>query len=209
MLGQSSINSCILCSIQQDLKISESNNFCVLYDPYPLLPGHIMIVSKSHYGCAGEVPEDIFQELLIVKNVSEELVVKEYGCSSSYEHGRAGSCMPGEKEDNCQHFHLHILPLKGDINVNLPKIHFEKYIDVKDLFLSYGSYLFIENYKKDKFFYMAKDHNIPTHYVRSCISDYMNKSERSDWSKYQDDGLFEKSLSQLPRSIWKDYDIFR
>jgi len=42
----------------------ETDHFWVILDSSPLVEGHILIHSKGHIGCAGEVESETFPELL-------------------------------------------------------------------------------------------------------------------------------------------------
>lgn len=104
-------SNCVFCQADEKLKIYETKNLFVLFDPYPLTEGHLMISSKCHYGCAGEIPEEFMEELSFLKEKVRLILNKVYGKTSFYEHGRAGGCMatdPGNRL--CHHFHLHALP---------------------------------------------------------------------------------------------------
>lgn len=69
--------------------IKNTKHFNVLADTFPVVPGHIMISSKDHYGCAEEIPEELQKELIDLKNSITMAVKAKYGNVIFYEHGRS------------------------------------------------------------------------------------------------------------------------
>ena len=83
---------CVFCYPHQLKVLLETDHFWVTLDSSPLVEGHILIHSKAHIGCAGEVESETFPELLEVKNQIGQIIRNIYGSVSFYEHGRAGHC---------------------------------------------------------------------------------------------------------------------
>lgn len=60
---------CLFCKPTSAKKILiETKHFYVTFDDSPLLEGHLMIHTKTHYGCGGEIPEELFAEFIGIKN---------------------------------------------------------------------------------------------------------------------------------------------
>ena len=61
-----SITRCIFCDIpKKDFEIYfETPNFLVMPNPQYIVLGHMMIASKAHYGCTGELPPELFEEFV-------------------------------------------------------------------------------------------------------------------------------------------------
>jgi diadenosine tetraphosphate (Ap4A) HIT family hydrolase len=120
------VYGCVFCEPREELIIEKSEHFIVLHDPFPLMPGHIMITSKEHFGCAGEIPENWFLELTSLKSKFSKKIKSDFRHISLYEHGRAGVCHAQDIDEadpnSCNHFHLHILPLEQNIQQELKKI---------------------------------------------------------------------------------------
>lgn len=181
--------NCVFCKPNKKLKFHQTDNFIVLFDPYPLIEGHIMIASKEHYGCAGELPEELLNEVTQLKLILGNIIKKAYGEVSFYEHGRAGGCMatdPGNRI--CHHFHLHALPFSIDLHSQLEREFISKSINefskIKPYFEGYGEYLFFENNNGKASFYPIKNQKIPPHYLRTLISNTINKPHRANWETY-------------------------
>ena len=113
-----------------------------------------------------------------------------YGKVIFFEHGRAGHCgiTYGLDLRVCHHFHLHILPADIDISKTINQKHEQKnmklYSQIIDMYNKFGNYLFFENTKGDKYFYPASDDSLPTHYLATVVSDYLNTPERANWQNY-------------------------
>jgi diadenosine tetraphosphate (Ap4A) HIT family hydrolase len=181
--------NCVFCCPNRKLEIWDSKNFFALFDPYPLMEGHVMIAAKEHYGCAGELTEELFGELSALKAKITSLVKNAYGNVSFYEHGRAGGCMstdPGNRL--CHHFHLHALPFKGSLSQTLSNefkakdIH--NYSTIKAYFEGYGEYLYFEDAEGKAHFYPVNNKEIPSHYLRTLVAENIGKPHRADWEQY-------------------------
>ena len=118
---------CLFCKPTSPKKILlETSNFYVTFDDSPLLEGHLMIHTKIHYGCCGEIPEEQFEEFIHLKTQVKNIIENLYGVCSFYEHGRAGHCSISIDDTLCEHFHLHALPLADDISSDIELHHKEK-----------------------------------------------------------------------------------
>lgn len=176
--------NCLFCEPSSPKKILfETDNFYVTFDDSPLIEGHIMIHSKVHYGCCGEVSEELWEELLQLKSQVHDLIIDLYGVCSFYEHGRAGHCSVSTDETLCEHFHLHALPLAEDISSDIAQNHeVFKLNDIKELpsyYEQYDQYLLYEN-KDALYFYPVVD-EIPSHYLRTIVANKINHPERANW----------------------------
>lgn len=90
--------------------LSETAGFAVISDVAPAVPGHVLIVTKSHYQALAKLPLHLLQALdPVVRDVRGRLdriyglptVVFEHGMC---DRGRLASC-------GIDHAHLHVLPL--------------------------------------------------------------------------------------------------
>lgn len=185
------MKGCSLCE-KTDLEpiLFESANFYVILDFAPIKEGHLMIISNEHYGCAGEMPDDLLYELKLLKEKMEKLVEQTYQKKLCYEHGRAGHCFTmKDSEVLCNHFHLHIVPAIADIS-NLLKNEFQKkdvksYDELNTMYARYGSYLYFENNKNEMSFYPASDEIVAPHLLRTLICKKLRTPKRSDWEHYR------------------------
>jgi diadenosine tetraphosphate (Ap4A) HIT family hydrolase len=91
----------------------ETEKFFVVPSLGALLPGHILVLPKSHYYSIGEIPDSDLSEFeCLVQNIRLALS-NVYGFCSAFEHGcvegagKAGACI--------DHAHLHLLPLSKNL----------------------------------------------------------------------------------------------
>ena len=60
---------CIFCNLQSstDEILWETNNFFVKVGIGIFSPGHVMIISKKHLSCFGELPKELYKEFVVLK----------------------------------------------------------------------------------------------------------------------------------------------
>jgi diadenosine tetraphosphate (Ap4A) HIT family hydrolase len=173
----------------------------VCFDAAPLMPGHIIIHSREHYGCAGELP---FDDLAPVRRLADEWkqrIRAEFGSATVYEHGRAGHCLTdGPQERLCHHFHLHVVPGDYDLHevlaARFPAIPIPDYTSMNAYHEQYGDYLFLET-DDGRAVYYPVDHAIERHLMRTLIADRLGRPERADWSSYADPALLADGIAVL------------
>ena len=180
-------NICIFCEPPQKKILLETDNFYVSYDASPLAEGHILIHTKEHIGCLAEVSEELFEELLEIKQELSKTIKNIYGYVSAYEHGRAGHCSIIVDDKICHHFHLHLLPLKADLQKVMGerfRMHqMGSFNDISRLYEEFGTYLFFENADGEMYYFPAKD-DLEPHYLRTIISNALGTPERADYKIY-------------------------
>ncbi len=189
---------CVFCAPDLRLKVIETENFNVLLDPFPLVEGHFMISSKLHFGCAGEIDSELFGELKFLKNKLGAIIRKTLGTVSFYEHGRAGSCLPrdGANQESyiCHHFHIHALPSPVDVHATLaaryPTVKIGGIDSIPDLFSRKGNYIFSENASGEALYCGVENLEVPSHLMRTLISQAMGEPSRANWESYVDINLF-------------------
>jgi diadenosine tetraphosphate (Ap4A) HIT family hydrolase len=101
------------CDADIDSRIlHETNNFVVIPDISPLVPGHVMIVPKAHILCYGSVEAAAWDEFLGIVNATRAIIREHYGASVILEHGTRSV---DDVADHVSHAHLHIVPAAIDI----------------------------------------------------------------------------------------------
>ncbi|MCH9616935.1 MAG: hypothetical protein SP1CHLAM9_02340 [Chlamydiia bacterium] len=177
---------CIFCNLDKSLIIEEGDAFRVILDPYPLCESHIMIVSKEHVGCTGELTKKQLIEMEYITKKIESSFMLDHGGFISYEHGRAGVCIASQ-EIPCFHMHMHYLPLSLDINVELKDQYSHLPVtclsDIQRYFHSKGEYLFFKNSLKAGFFPVLNK-SIPPHLLRTLIARKMNMPHLASIENY-------------------------
>lgn len=139
---------CIFCKVEFRVLFS-TESFIVALDNFPLTEGHLLIFSREHYGCGGELPKINLLDLIQLKDKVSFLLRNIYGKVIFYEHGRAGHCVSFSPDERlCHHFHLHALPLSCDVSINLDeqfqRTDMPSYALIDDFFNKYGEYLFLK-----------------------------------------------------------------
>ncbi len=183
---------------QLGLVLRETENFRVFFDLCPLAEGHLMIVSKASFGCAGEIDTALFPELLALRSDVEQLLRSTYDRPViSYEHGRAGSCLTHNPWDQrrhveCHHFHLHFLPVQLDVHQPLsaryPATTFTRYDDIAELFARKGNYIYFAPSTTEHRFYAVHEKEVPPHHMRTVIGHALGETGSCSWE--DDNPLF-------------------
>jgi len=99
--------------------LHETDQFVVMADISPIVPGHVMIVPKAHILCYGAVEAAAQNEFSCIVNATRTILREHYGPSVILEHGTS-SLEP--VADHVTHAHLHIVPAAIDIRDSL--LHF-------------------------------------------------------------------------------------
>lgn len=194
--------ACLFCKPSEAITIEQTEHFRVIIDPFPVVPGHVMITSKAHYGCAGEIPLEVQPELISLReHLRSELVVHTGSCIF-YEHGRAGCCLSKSKNNlKCDHFHLHCLPLDVCIQHHLESkykcIRLTAYSEIMALFYQFGDYLYFEEPDGSMLFFPTEGAIIEPHLLRTLICCAMEKPARSNWQAYHDPAVFTQSHEMI------------
>ena len=71
--------NCIFCNCIEDSQILyETDNFIVVYDIDPIQKGHLLMITKQHYGNIREVPESVLYELIRLEQQVAEIIEKNF-----------------------------------------------------------------------------------------------------------------------------------
>jgi diadenosine tetraphosphate (Ap4A) HIT family hydrolase len=104
---------CPFCSPDSAAVILETSNCRVLWDGYPVSPGHALIVSKEHipdwFAAAPELQSELYSLVDIAKDEIEKLH-KPDGYNVGFNAGMAAG-------QTVEHLHIHVIPrYEGDID---------------------------------------------------------------------------------------------
>ncbi len=191
--------NCIFCNDKNFHTLLSTENFNLSLDNFPIIPGHILLVSKFHFGCMRDLSNDLLHELTELKNkITSSFHLNNLQCIF-YEHGRSGNC--SFEKAKCEHFHLHCLPIDLDITDELKQ--FNKAIrisqtqtslfDLKKHYMEYGNYLYFQN--KEGYFYPENDkYDTPPHFLRTLICGKLGHFNRSNWKLYSKNSIFLESI---------------
>jgi diadenosine tetraphosphate (Ap4A) HIT family hydrolase len=102
------MDECVFCSrVDQPGILFEMPSLYVMPDKFPLLPGHILIISKRHLRCHAEGPSGPEEELDAAAARVRRFLREVYGTPAlAWENGVFGQTV--------FHAHLHLLPIRAE-----------------------------------------------------------------------------------------------
>ena len=181
---------CVFCNPSKELILIDSEHFVLMLDPFALIPGHLLLASKSHYGCLGEVPVQLHEECSTLRLKGYELLGAYFNKSiTRYEHGRAGHCIAsGKSTRSCHHYHEHLIPkalsLHTLLESSFKSISYTNEEEIIELFNRYHEYLLLCEASGEKHFYVAKTEDVPPHLLRTLTAQALGTPELHDWENY-------------------------
>jgi len=178
---------CSFCQPDPDLILHTTSNFNVILAIGQIVEGYLLIIPKTHCGCMGELPEDLWPEYLELKSLVRQLLEATYGGCVFYEHGRTGVCGPQPGEQLCYHAHLHAVPLRTDMLELLARDFVTRemaaYSELPRLYEATGPYLFYENTGGTPYF-VAINRPIRRQYLRHLAAESIGSPELADWREH-------------------------
>ena len=203
---------CYFCDPCNGSIIHKSENFIVILDTFPIKKGHLMISSKKHYGCAGEIPNEWMSELLNIKNTLRKQIEKLEGKVIFYEHGRAGCCLESNPDGSkCNHFHLHCLPadisLVASLTDRFEKYKLNNYKEIQERFYEEGNYLYFEGSDRNMNFFPVIDQEVESHLLRTMICQSLGIDERSNWANCYDSESYILNYTWAKENMNFSYEV--
>jgi diadenosine tetraphosphate (Ap4A) HIT family hydrolase len=138
-----SMSDCVFCSrAEQPEVLFETGSLYVMPDKFPLLPGHILIVSKQHLRCHAEAPGGMEAELESAAARVRRFLRDAYGTAAlAWENGVSGQTV--------FHAHLHLLPVPpGEFPIDLDAhgdvAPLDGWQPIRDHFTRHGGYHYLE-----------------------------------------------------------------
>lgn len=192
---------CVFCEPDPELVATSEENLYVIFDVAPLTPGHLIVHSREHHACAGELPG---VDLPMVRKLMDEvksIVRSRFGTATAYEHGRAGHCLSdGPEHRLCHHFHLHCVPgdyrLGDTLAERFERIPVRDYEQMGELYEQYGDYLYLESDDGQGSYFVVSE-AIERHLMRTLIADLLGAPERASWRNYRDSHLLTEGMQAL------------
>ncbi|GGH17479.1 HIT family protein [Mucilaginibacter phyllosphaerae] len=161
----------------------ETSNFFVVPTLGALVEGWLLIVSKEHYLCVGELDSELFEELEKLTFKVSNFLTKLYGDITIFEHGPA---VPNQLVGcSVDHLHLHLAPLSFDLlgaTKNIIDLEWTELVDFKqskEYFNRSKPYVYIKNPKNEQF--IATSNVFPSQTLRQAIAYEINKFEKYNW----------------------------
>ncbi|MCK9578015.1 HIT family protein [bacterium] len=116
------MENCIFCKIVAGeipcYKIFENEKILAFLDINPAVPGHVLVIPKKHFTDIFEIDDQYLQELIVVaKRIAEKM-------KTNFDAGGVNLFQSnGENaEQTVFHFHLHLLPRKGNDRINFSEL---------------------------------------------------------------------------------------
>lgn len=102
---------CPFCNINTDkIEFDESENFRAIYNIAPILPGHSLIIPKTHVTSLLDLGSDDIAEMVIFSQKCVKLLQKVFNTT-----GFNWTIQEGEEAgQTIRHLHLHLIPRKRE-----------------------------------------------------------------------------------------------
>jgi diadenosine tetraphosphate (Ap4A) HIT family hydrolase len=120
--------------------LKETPNFLLAADHAPLVEGHILIISKQHYACYGDVPARLDAELCALKREVQQFFIHSYAPVVFWEHGIF--------KQTVFHAHLHCFPWgisNYELSEELHNLVVSSQEDIRQWYKTRGHYFYMED----------------------------------------------------------------
>lgn len=198
---------CVFCEPSAQLILHATEHFILMFDPFALIPGHLLMASQAHYSCLGEVPTELQEEGVKLRNLAYGYLDKAFKEPiTRYEHGRAGHCLLQDSSTrSCHHYHEHFIPkhlsLHSALSSGFKYLSFREESEICALYERYNEYLLVEEPGIGKRFYIAKEKVIAPHLLRTLSACALGYSERQNWEDYDSCELMLQGKQQILSAI--------
>lgn len=175
-LMTSTASSCPFCArarLEPDA-LEQTQDFWVIRDQYGLVPGHLLLIPRNHYGCLGALPEPLLPAFERLKARIGTFLQSEFAAPFFFEHGIAGQTVP--------HAHLHAVPGRAAIldilSTGRYAIALRDWAEVRRYHQTAGPYLYFE---QDGQAWLISGTSVPAGFVRHLAARALGVPERADW----------------------------
>lgn len=182
--------NCIFCDYEQinDDILWESKNFFIKVGKGILTPGHVLLISKKHFSCFGEMPEELETEFNDVKKRIIDQISKEFSEPLLFEQGVRGQSIA--------HAHIHILPTKNKefilpivndkVFPELEKTKIKDIKDIRDIFSKEKEYIYLGE-KGEKWIFHSGKNKDKKFAFRRALTDINGNKEFAYWQKMNEE----------------------
>lgn len=109
-------NACPFCSLAHDeVLLAHNGDAILLNDRRPLMPGHLLIVSRDHIASFADATDGTRRHADDLQARAEEALLRTFGAAATYEHGRGPMCSSTGTGTGPIHAHRHVMPIDLDI----------------------------------------------------------------------------------------------
>lgn len=176
-----------------------TKDFLVMPTIGGFVEGYLLIVSRKHYMCIGQMPKSGIYDLSLQIEMLKKQIEKYYHKKVVlFEHG-SNSC--SNKIGGCiAHAHLHMVPCDRQINEYIQKygLNSHRISSLEDLcaFAEYDvPYLFWEDIDESK--YVINDEVIPSQFFRKILASVYGMADKWDWRQNHYIENIEKTINTM------------
>jgi ATP adenylyltransferase len=171
-----------------DTIMFQTENFVAIPSLGSIVPGWILLVSKTHYICVGELGSELIEELESLKATVKSELEDRFGEVVVFEHGPVS---PGQPAGcGVDHLHVHLVPTRADMLRGVSELYNEavswKVVDglsaVRSCFLDGTPYLFVEQYDVS---HVWSDDSIASQTFRRVIASFHEVPEAYNWHQHE------------------------
>lgn len=180
--------------------ILESSNFVVIPTLGMLVPGWLLIVTKSHYLSMGALSSSLLCELRQVANETRRMVAKTFGAPAFFEHGPAAST---KSVGSCiDHAHWHVVPnvdawIAEDDEHGLDWQQLDSLSGLYRLHSNQIAYLYWQS--ADRVQQVSCLPQVPSQYLRRLVAKHIGSPHKWDWALYSGSDNLQITLERLTR----------
>ncbi|MCC7574534.1 HIT family protein [Candidatus Woesearchaeota archaeon] len=125
------MENCIFCKIVKNespcWKIYEDKLVIAIFDIYPAIEGHILVIPKKHYKDIYDIPEDLISHISKICKKIALNIKKTIGVEAVNLIQGSGKYA----QQDIFHFHMHVIPRRKNDDF---KLHYEPKINIKQKF---------------------------------------------------------------------------
>jgi diadenosine tetraphosphate (Ap4A) HIT family hydrolase len=136
------VDGCVFCAAAaHPAPLLQTDGLLLIPDLYPLVPGHLLVITRGHYLCVGATPAVVRAELPALADEAADFLRQSYGVEPLlWENGVTGQTV--------FHAHLHLIPLNVDglldqLEADPGSVEISGWDDVVERFQSAGEYHYI------------------------------------------------------------------
>jgi len=162
-----------LCKNRDDMILFETESLILISDIRPVVPGHMLIVTKKHIPSFSWVQVNVWQELATIKKEAVDLLINHNNPPFFFEHGAStGSPLTS----GCiLHAHIHVIPYPINIiRYLIPISSNQPFITPIDMKTSLPDkkmdYLYYENYESHGCIVVNPKKPLPHQFIRMVVA---------------------------------------
>lgn len=128
--------------------VAESKNFLLIPDIRPIVPGHLLLITREHHSSVARVSLELRRELKQFKERVQVSLASKYEEFFWFEHGSGSS--PASNSCCVRHAHLHFIPIRPEgveeylSRVSLSNALQEAASGIETLFTAKDDYIYFE-----------------------------------------------------------------